>query len=99
MSKISLTPYQRHIRWFAETQTPHRITLLSARKGGLGTGLDLPVALTLALSLRFMFSPFRFFSPGTLPVAGTGWRARNQLDHVKLDKRKESYTLDDLMSL
>ena len=87
------------MRWFAEPQTPHRITLLSALKGGLGIGLDFPVAFTLALGLRCMFSPFPFLSPGTLSATGSGWRARNQLDNVELDKGKDSYTLRDLIGL
>jgi len=91
----SLSRFQLHLLHFAAPNST-KITLLSSLRASLALGLDFPVALTLSIGLRILYSPFPYLSPVDIPsIPQSSWRT--QLEDAKLTS--DTYTRADLLDL
>nr|XP_031858124.1 uncharacterized protein CI109_006465 [Kwoniella shandongensis]KAA5525196.1 hypothetical protein CI109_006465 [Kwoniella shandongensis] len=93
------TPYQRHLLHFAQSpNSPSpKLTIISAVRGSLELGLNLPIAVSLALALPLIHSPFPYYLR-PLPIKSISEKeGRTQLSSARLIQ--SSYSMTDIFSL
>ncbi|CAD6581813.1 MAG: hypothetical protein TREMPRED_003093 [Tremellales sp. Tagirdzhanova-0007] len=91
-----LSPFQRHLLFFATRDPIPRLTLLSALRASLRLGMNLPVAILASLSIRILYAPFPFLRPMAVSSVPRQ-NFRTQLEAARLDR--SGYTKDQLVAL
>lgn len=94
MSSALLTPFQRHLSFYAVPPERTKVTILSAIRGALSLGLNFPFALGIALTYRFYWAQNPLYPPNVLAITG------GQPTHLQFAQLSQSsYTPDELLKL
>lgn len=99
MSQKVLSPFQKHLLFFATPSSRPQLTIISALRAGVSLGLDFPVSVALSIALRVMYAPFPYFWKPVFVDSIPASQHRTQLSSAELPKSKANYTCSELLNI